>query len=80
MTLTSQPLGCVTVMLRPATTRDPVRSGPVFADTLNSTRPAPVPVEPLLIAIQLVALAAVHGHPLAVLTVIALVLPVMGAL
>jgi hypothetical protein len=52
----------------------------MLPETLNSTRPGPFPVEPLLMLIHGVPVAAVHGQPLAVFTLIALVAPDTGAL
>jgi hypothetical protein len=40
----------------------------VFLGTENSTVPFPVPLDPLVIVIQLVLLTAVHAHPDCVVT------------
>ncbi len=47
----------------------------MFGATVKSTRPGPVPLEPLVIVIQLLAVAAVHEQPAAAFTVTALVPP-----
>ena len=41
----------------------PVRAGPVLAETVNATVPLPVPLAPLVIVIQGVAVVAVHPQP-----------------
>lgn len=42
---------------------------PVFAATLSATVPLPVPAAPLVTAIHVTLLTAVHGHPAAALSV-----------
>ena len=46
----------------------PVLAGPVFAATVNATDPLPLPLAPLVIVIQGVAVVAVHAHPVALVT------------
>jgi hypothetical protein len=50
----------------------------VFADTLNPTLPAPVPLAPLAIDIQLASDLAVHVQLLSVVTVTELDPPAAG--
>jgi hypothetical protein len=65
------PPSWVTVTVRPATVRVPVRSpGAVLAVTPNVTVPLPVPLEPPLIVSQDALLVAVHPHPPPVVTVV----------
>lgn len=40
----------------------PDRAGPALGETMNCTRPSPVPENPVSIVIQLAVLAAVHVH------------------
>ena len=63
----AQPGDCVTVNTWPAIVAVPVRGGPVVAATVKLTAPLPVP-ELVASEIQLTSLAAVHGHPDAVVT------------
>ena len=52
----------------PATVRVPFLAAPVFACTLYPTDPLPVPLAPLVIAIQLALLFAVQAQLAAVVT------------
>jgi hypothetical protein len=53
----------------PAIVNVPVRLLPVlFAATVKLTVPFPVPVDPLVMVIQLALLTAVHAHPDCVVT------------
>ncbi len=52
----------------PATVIVPVRGGPVWAATENCTVPLPLPLAPAVMVIQASLLAAVHAHPVAVVT------------
>ena len=55
----------------PAIVSVPLRlDAPVFAATLNATVPFPDPDAPLVTVIQEALLAAVHGHPVATVTVL----------
>src|SRR5262245_15372523 len=63
-----QPLACVTVNVWPAMVIVPARCGPVFATTENWTAPAPEPLAPAVMVIQLSLLTAVQAHPVAVVT------------
>jgi hypothetical protein len=62
---------CVTVKVCPATVRVPVRCAPVLAAIVNATLPLPLPDAPVVTVSHGTLLAAVHAHPLAVVTVIA---------
>jgi hypothetical protein len=60
---------CVTVKVRPAMFRLPVRAPPlVFAATVNATVPLPAPERPLVIVIQLALDDAFHEHVLPAVT------------
>ena len=62
---------CVTVKVWPPMVTVPVRTTVVaFAATLSATEPLPVPVAPLVTAIQLALLVAVRAHPAVPFTVI----------
>ena len=62
---------CVTVNVAPAIVRVPVRlEATVLGATLNPTVPLPDPVAPLITAIQLLLLTAVHVQPAAVATLL----------
>ena len=50
----------MTVNVLPATLSDPVRSGPVFAATVNPTAPPPLPLAPEVTVIQGASLVAAH--------------------
>ena len=53
----------------PAIVNVPVRLSPVlFAAAVKCTEPFPLPLDPLVIVIQLALLDAVHGHPDCVVT------------
>ena len=68
------PAACVTVKVVPAIVSVPVRPDvTVFAATLNPTVPLPDPEAPLVTEIQAALLDAVHGQPVAMVT---LLLPV----
>ena len=55
--------------VRPAIVSVPVRLlSVVFLGTEYSTVPFPVPLDPLVMVIQLVLLTAVHAHPVCVVT------------
>jgi len=57
------------VNVRPAIVNVPLRSLPVvFAAAVKLTVPFPVPVDPLVMVIQLALLAAIHSHPDCVVT------------
>ena len=61
----------------PAIVSDPSRLHVVvLAATSNVTDPLPDPVAPLVTVIHALLLAAVHGHPVATVTVL---LPVLSA-
>ena len=62
---------CVTLNVVPAIVSVPLRlEAPVLAATLNATVPFPDPDAPLVTVIQEALLAAVHGHPVATVTVL----------
>ncbi len=70
---------CVTVTVCPATVRVPALGAPKFAATEYVTEPSPTPAAPLVIAIQLVLLAAAQVHPpMAVTTKVPPLAPVFG--
>ena len=54
----------------------PLRADPVFAATVYPTEPLPVPLAPLAMVIQLVAVEAVHAQPLPAVTATAPLPPV----
>jgi hypothetical protein len=58
----------LTVKVRPAIVSVPVRAPDWFGATVKLTLPLPLPVLPAPTVIQLALLAAVHAHPLAVVT------------
>ena len=58
-----QPCPWTTVTVRPATTRVPVRDGPVTASTVRLTEPDPFPLAPAAIVIHGALLVAVQPHP-----------------
>jgi hypothetical protein len=64
-----QPLPWETVKVCPAIVSVPTRALPVLAATRNATDPGPVPLAPDEMVIHDVLVAAVHEHPLAVVTV-----------
>ena len=68
-----QPELWVTVKVCPAAVIVPARCGPALAATEKFTTPLPEPLAPELIVIQESLLAAVHAHPVVVVT---LTLPV----
>jgi hypothetical protein len=59
----------VTVNPCPAIVSVPFRAAPVFAATLKPTDPLPLPDAPDVTVMNPALLAAVHVHPLAVVTV-----------
>ena len=60
---------CVTVNVAPAIVSVPVRlEATVFAATLKPTVPLPEPVAPLVTVIHAALLAAVHAHPVGIVT------------
>jgi len=64
------------VNVRPATVNVPCRAPPVLVVTANVTLPGPEPEAPPVIVNQLVLLlVAVHEHPAAVVTPIAVPVP-----
>jgi hypothetical protein len=66
-----QPSAWFTVKVLSAIVMTPLRAGPVFAPTENSTEPSPVPLVPDVTVIQGAALAADQAQPGAVVTAIA---------
>jgi hypothetical protein len=63
-----QPWPWLTVNVRPATVRVPVRAGPVVDAARNATLPLPVPFAPLVIVSHDALLDAVHAQPGPVVT------------
>jgi hypothetical protein len=64
----------LTVKVWPAIVMVPLRAAPVFAAMLRPTEPLPVPDAPDVTVIHGAALAAVHAHPVVVVTATAAVL------
>jgi hypothetical protein len=60
---------CDTVNVCPAIVSVPLRAAALFAATVKATVPLPVPDPPLVMLIHDAFDAAVHVHPLAVVTV-----------
>ena len=58
----------LTVNVSPAMVSVPLRAPPVLAATLNPTDPLPLPLAPDVMLIQEALVAAVHAHPLLVVT------------
>ena len=75
-----QPLACVTVCVCPAIEMDPVRSGPVFAATVNATVPLPVPLAPAVIVIHVSDRVAVHAQPAGLVTPMGVAAPPAAAI
>ena len=67
------------VTVLPATLTTPLRAAPEFGAMVNLTVPLPLPVAPLVIAIQAALLDALHEQPASALTATERASPVVGA-
>ncbi len=67
-----------TVWVFPAALMVAVRAGPPLAETWYATLPDPLPLDPLVMVIQLATSNAIQGHPDWVLTVKVPLPPVLG--
>ena len=70
---------CVTVNVRPATVRVPVRCELlVLGATVKLAEPLPEPFAPAVTVIHATLLTAVHAHPVVVVTVVEPLAPAGG--